>query len=102
MEMTVTLSQKDADFVLGVLRQFAVLNESAIAVMEKSNETISSSLRRKIDSDDTVPAGDKDSVKFFAETISSVMNDKAKSALSERREKIMRSIELLTVGSDKE
>lgn len=84
---SVTLVQKDADFVLGILRQFAEQNETSIGVLDR-NEAVS--------------ADNKDSVKFLAETIFSAISEEKKSALFERREKIIRSIELLTVGSDKE
>lgn len=99
---SVTLVQKDADFVLGILREFAVLNESNIGVLEMSRDMSSSIIRGSVDNDETVSADNKDSLKFLAETIFSAISEEKKSVFSQRREKIMRSIELLTVGSDKE
>lgn len=97
--MTVTLSQKDADFVLGVLRHFAELDETAIAGVERTNETLLSALRRSIDGDDTLSADRKDSVRFIAEAIFSAVNSRRNSYLIEMRGKLMRCIELLTAGS---
>lgn len=99
---SVTLIQKDADFVLGILREFAVLNGSNIGVLEMLRDMSSSIIRGSVDRNEAVSADNKDFVKFLAETIFSAISEEKKSALFERREKIIRSIELLTVGSDKE